>query len=166
MIRTRLVPPITLKDDKVRERVALRASEIGLVRKELAELSETLDQRTAVPRRRAADAAAVRPPARHGLQLPALGHRGLDVDPGRVLAEAIRVTEQIAAAAEAAQSKPSFYPPPESLYLSADEFEDALGAMTAVEVGSLVTVAAPREGWAPRDRGQVRNRASSSARAH
>ncbi|MGZ6212315.1 MAG: transcription-repair coupling factor, partial [Candidatus Binataceae bacterium] len=71
------------------------------------------------------------------------------VEPGRVLAEALRVTEQTAAEAETAQNKPSFYPPPESLYLSADEFEDALGAMTAVEVGSLVTVAAPREGWAP-----------------
>ena len=149
VIRTRLVPPITLKDDKVRERVALRASEIGLVRKELAELSDSLTNGLLFP----------------GAELltPLLFGRPLDtvfsylpsgtvvwiVEPGRVLAEAIRVTEQTAAAAEAAQSKPSFYPPPESLYLSADEFEDALGAMTAVEVGSLVTVAAPREGWAP-----------------
>ena len=149
MIRTRLVPPIALKDDKVRERVALRASEIGLVRKELAELSDSLTNGLLFP----------------GAELltPLLFGRPLDtvfsylpsgtvvwiVEPGRVLAEAIRVTEQTAAAAEAAQSKPSFYPPPESLYLSADEFEDALGAMTAVEVGSLVTVAAPREGWAP-----------------
>ena len=155
VIRTRLVPPIALKDDKVRERVALRASEIGLVRKELAELSDSLTNGLLFP----------------GAELltPLLFGRPLDtvfsylpsgtvvwiVEPGRVLAEAIRVTEQTAAAAEAAQSKPSFYPPPESLYLSADEFEDALGAMTAVEVGSLVTVAAPREGWAPRDRGQV-----------
>ena len=149
VIRTRLVPPITLKDDKVRERVALRASEIGLVRRELAELSDSLTNGLLFP----------------GAELltPLLFGRPLDtvfsylpsgtvvwiVEPGRVLAEAIRVTEQTAAAAEAAQSKPSFYPPPESLYLSADEFEDALGAMTAVEVGSLVTVAAPREGWAP-----------------
>ena len=149
VIRTRLVPPIALKDDKVRERVALRASEIGLVRRELAELSDSLTNGLLFP----------------GAELltPLLFGRPLDtvfsylpagtvvwiVEPGRVLAEAIRVTEQTAAAAEAAQSKPSFYPPPESLYLSADEFEDALGAMTAVEVGSLVTVAAPREGWAP-----------------
>ncbi|MGZ6227849.1 MAG: transcription-repair coupling factor [Candidatus Binataceae bacterium] len=149
VIRTRLVPPITLKDDKVRERVALRASESGLVRRELAELSDSLTNGLLFP----------------GAELltPLLFGRPLDtvfsylpsgtvvwiVEPGRVLAEAIRVTEQTAAAAEAAQSKPSFYPPPESLYLSADEFEDALGAMTAVEVGSLVTVAAPREGWAP-----------------
>ncbi|MGZ3620443.1 MAG: transcription-repair coupling factor [Candidatus Binataceae bacterium] len=149
VIRTRLVPPITLKDDKVRERVALRASEIGLVRRELAELSDSLTNGLLFP----------------GAELltPLLFGRPLDtvfsylpsgtvvwiVEPGRVLAEAIRVTEQTAAAAAAAQSKPSFYPPPESLYLSADEFEDALGAMTAVEVGSLVTVAAPREGWAP-----------------
>ncbi len=149
VIRTRLVPPIALKDDKVRERVALRASEIGLVRKELAELSDSLTNGLLFP----------------GAELltPLLFGRPLDtvfsylpsgtvvwiVEPGRVLAEALRVTGQTAAEAEAAQSKPSFYPPPESLYLGADEFEDALGAMTAVEVGSLVTVAAPREGWAP-----------------
>ena len=149
VIRTRLVPPLALKDDKVRERVALRASEIGLVRKELVELSDSLTNGLLFP----------------GAELltPLLFGRPLDtvfsylpagtvvwiIEPGRVLAEAIRVTEQTAAAAEAAQSKPSFYPPPESLYLGADEFEDALGAMTAVEAGSLVTVAAPREGWAP-----------------
>ena len=60
VIRTRLVPPIALKDDKVRERVALRASEIGLVRKELAELSDSLTNGPVVPRCRAADSAAVR----------------------------------------------------------------------------------------------------------
>ena len=120
-----------------------------MVRKELAELTETLTNGLLFP----------------GVELltPLLFGRPLDtvfsylpagtvawmIEPGRVLAEAIRVAEQTAAAAEAAQSKPSFYPAPESLYLSADEFEDALGAMTAVEAGSLVTVAAPREGWAP-----------------
>jgi len=149
LIRTRLVPPIALKDNKVRERVALRASEIGLVRKELAELSESLNNGLLFP----------------GAELltPLLFDRPLDsvfsylrrgtvawiVEPGRVLAEALRLREQVGAEAEAAQGKPSFYPLPETLYLSAEEFEDAIGAMAAVEVGSLVTVAAPREGWAP-----------------
>jgi transcription-repair coupling factor (superfamily II helicase) len=149
VIRTRLVPPIALRDDKVRERVALRASEIGLVRKELAELSDSLSNGLLFP----------------GAELltPLLFGRPLDtvfsylpsdtvvwmIEPGRVLAEALRIAGQTAAEAEAAQSKPSFYPLPESLYLDADEFEDALSAMTAVEVGSLVTMAAPREGWAP-----------------
>ena len=55
MTRTRLVPSVALKDDKLRERVALRASEIGLVRKELAELSDSLTNGLLVPRRRATD---------------------------------------------------------------------------------------------------------------
>src|SRR5262249_44005505 len=40
------------------------------------------------------------------------------------------------------------HPDPASLFLSADEFEHALADKVAVEVGSLITVAAPREGWA------------------
>ena len=149
VIRTRYVPPISLKENKLRERVALRASEIGLVRKELADLSDSLTNGLLFP----------------GAELltPMLFDCPLDtvfsylpgktvawvIEPGRVLAEALRIAEQTAAGAEAAQSKPSFHPLPESLYLGADEFEDALSAMTAAEVGSLVTVAAPREGWAP-----------------
>jgi len=149
VIRTRLVPPLALKDDKVRERVALRASEIGLVRKELAELSDSLTNGLLFP------GAELLTPLLFGQALDTVfsylpaATVGWIVEPGRVLAEAIRLAEQTAAAAEAAQSKPSFYPPPESLYLDADQFEDALGAMTAIEVGSLVTLAAPREGWAP-----------------
>jgi transcription-repair coupling factor (superfamily II helicase) len=149
VIRARHVPPAALKDDKLRERVALRASEIGLVRKELAELSDSLETGLLFP----------------GAELltPMLFGRPLDtvfdylaqntlawiIEPGRVFAEALRIVEQVAAEAAAAQAKPSFYPPPESLYLGAEDFEGALGAMTAVEIGSLVTVSAPREGWAP-----------------
>jgi len=149
VIRARHVPAIALKDHKVRERVAVRASEVGLVRKELAELSDSLQNGLLFP----------------GAELltPFLFDGSLDtvfkylpqatiawiIEPGRVLAEAIRVAEQMATEAAAAQDKPSFHPAPESLYLGADEFEDALASMAAVEVGSLVTVAAPREGWAP-----------------
>ena len=43
IMRTRYVPPSALKDAKLRERVALRAAEIGMVRKEAAELAETLE---------------------------------------------------------------------------------------------------------------------------
>src|SRR6202007_824691 len=56
--------------------------------------------------------------------------------------------EKIANEAAAAQAKPIFYPAPETLFLSTAEFEHALAGMIAVEVGSLITVAAPREGWA------------------
>jgi transcription-repair coupling factor (superfamily II helicase) len=149
VIRTRHVPPAALKDDKLRDRVALRASEIGLVRRELAELSDSIENGLLFP----------------GAELltPMLFGRPLDtffdylapdtlawiIEPGRVLGETLRIAEQIVAEAAAAQAKPSFYPPPESLYLGAEEFESALGARAAVEVGSLVTITAPREGWAP-----------------
>src|SRR5208282_5502876 len=43
IVRTRLVPPPMLKNDKLRERVALRCAEIGLVRKETAEFMEALE---------------------------------------------------------------------------------------------------------------------------
>ncbi len=70
------------------------------------------------------------------------------IEPGRILAEAERMIERIEAEASAAQAKPVFYPAPHSLYLQHEEFERALAGMTAVEVGSLVTISAPREGWA------------------
>jgi transcription-repair coupling factor (superfamily II helicase) len=148
VIRARHVPAIALKDDKVRERVAMRASEIGLVRKELAELSDSLQNGLLFP---GAELLAPflfdSPLATVFSYMPAATLAWI-VEPGRVLAEAIRVAEQVAAEAAAAQDKPSFYPTPESLYLGAEEFEDALALMAAVEVGSLVTIAAPREGWA------------------
>ena len=133
----------------MRERVALRASEIGLVRKELVELSDSLTNGLLFPGAELLTPLLFGPPLDTVFSYLPAGTVVWIIEPGRVLAEAIRVTEQTAAAAEAAQSKPSFYPAPESLYLGADEFEDALGAMTAVEAGSLVTMAAPREGWAP-----------------
>src|SRR5207248_2178769 len=39
-------------------------------------------------------------------------------------------------------------PEPAHLYLSVDEFERALSDRVAVEIGSLITISAPREGWA------------------
>ena len=70
------------------------------------------------------------------------------MEPGRILGEVSRMLERIEAEAAAAHQKPIFYPAPEALYLTADEFERAIGAFTAVEAGSLITAAAPREGWA------------------
>ncbi len=43
IIRTRLVPPSILRDKQLIDRVALRCAEIGMVRKETAELTETLE---------------------------------------------------------------------------------------------------------------------------
>ena len=43
VIRTRLVPPSILRDKHLADRVALRCAEIGMVRKETAELTETIE---------------------------------------------------------------------------------------------------------------------------
>jgi len=146
--RTRYVPPSALKDPKLRDQVALRAAEIGMVRKEAGELRETLENGLLFPGAE--------------LLMPYVYGRALDtvfdyvpagallwlIDPGRILAEANRFADTIAKETAAAALKPSFHPPPDALFLGADTFERALGNFTAVEVGSLVTVASPREGWA------------------
>ncbi len=149
IIRTRQVPAGVLRDSRLIDRVALRCAEIGMVRKEAAELTETLENGLLFP------GVELLTPMLHegGLQtvfdyLPDNALAWL-VDPGRILGEAQRFAERVAAEAEAAQQKPAFYPAPESLFMGVPEFERALSALTAVEVGSMVTVAAPREGWAP-----------------
>jgi transcription-repair coupling factor (superfamily II helicase) len=70
------------------------------------------------------------------------------IEPGRVLGEAERFAERIAAEAAAAQAKPVFYPVPAAMFLDAEGFERSLASLVSVEVGSLVTVFPPREGWA------------------
>jgi transcription-repair coupling factor (superfamily II helicase) len=69
-------------------------------------------------------------------------------DPGRIVAESQRYAERVAAEAAAAAERHTFHSAPESLYLSPAEFERAIGGFTAMEIGSLITVSAPREGWA------------------
>ena len=148
IIRTRYVPPSALKDPKMREQVVLRAAEIGMVRKEAAELAETLENGLLFPGAE--------------LLMPYAYGRALDsvfdymppnallwlVDSGRVLAEANRFADIVSNETEVAARKPAFHPAPDALFLGVDTFEKALGNFTAVEVGSLVTMAAPREGWA------------------
>jgi transcription-repair coupling factor (superfamily II helicase) len=148
LIRTRYIPPAVLKDSRLSDQVALRCAEIGMVRKEAAELAETLENGLLFP----------------GVEwlLPLLYESGLHtvfdyipanalawlIEPGRLLAEAERMAERVAAEAAAAHAKPAFYPPPETLYLELEQLERALSAMLVVEAGSLVTVTGPREGWA------------------
>src|SRR5260370_30584913 len=81
-----------------------------------------------------------------------------------MLAEANRFADTIARETAAAVQKPSFHPPPEELFLGADAVERALGNFTAVEVGSLVTMTAPREGCAAPV--EVRAQASLKLRAN
>jgi transcription-repair coupling factor (superfamily II helicase) len=148
VIRTRHVPASSLRQSKLIDRVAMRCAEIGMVRKETAELTETLENGLLFP----------------GVELiaPYISEAGLQsvfdylppttlawmIEPGRVLGEAERFAERIAAEAAAAQAKPRFYPAPAAMFLNAEEFERSLAALVSVEVGSLITVAAPREGWA------------------
>jgi transcription-repair coupling factor (superfamily II helicase) len=149
VIRTRHVPAIALRDRRLIDRVTMRCSEIGMVRKETAELIETLENGLLFP----------------GVELltPYLYESGLEsvfeyipdnavawmIEPGRMIAEAELIAERIAQEAAVAQDKPLFYPAPGQLYLAPEEFERALASMVAVEAGSLITAAAPREGWAP-----------------
>ncbi len=146
--RTRYVPPSALKDPKLAAEVALRAAEIGMVRKEAAELAETLENGLLFPGAE--------------LLMPYVYARALDsifdylprsallwmIDPGRIVAEANRFADTVSKETAAAANKPAFHPTPESLFLTVGKFENALSGFTAVEVGSLVTMAAPREGWA------------------
>jgi len=149
IIRTRYVPAAALREQRLIDQVAVRCAEIGMVRKETGELLETLQNGLLYP----------------GVELlmPYLYEDGLQsvfdylpestvlwmLEPGRILAEAQRAVERIEAEAAAALAKPSFHPALESLYLTHDLFEQAVGQTIAVEASSLVTITAPREGWAP-----------------
>ncbi|MGH7878274.1 MAG: hypothetical protein ACREQD_02130, partial [Candidatus Binataceae bacterium] len=149
IIRTRYVPAAALRENQLGDRVAIRCAEIGMVRKETAELLETIENGLLFP----------------GVELltPYLYESGLQsvfdyvpeqavawmLEPCLILAEDERLIDRLDAEAAAAQAKPVFYPAPATLYLRLEELERALSATTAVEAGSLITVAAPREGWAP-----------------
>jgi transcription-repair coupling factor (superfamily II helicase) len=149
IIRTRYVAPAALKQKELADAAALRAAEIGMVRKEAAELAETLETGLLFPGAE--------------MLMPFVYTQPLDpvfsylpentvawlMDPGRVVAEAARVGEVVKNEAAAAQARPSFYPQPEALYLGAEDLERHLSQIVAVEAGSLVTALAPREGWAP-----------------
>jgi transcription-repair coupling factor (superfamily II helicase) len=149
IVRARFVPPTMLRDKHLRDEVAVRAADVGMVRKEAEELAETLENGLLFP------GAEFLMPFAYGRPLDTIFDYLPDstvawlVDPGRIIAEALRFCEKVESEALAAAEKPIFHPTPESIYLRADELETALAAMTAVEVGSLVTMMAPRKGWAP-----------------
>ena len=119
IMRTRYVPPSALKDPKLREQVALRAAEIGMVRKEAAELSETLENGLLFP------GAELLMPYAYGRALDSVfdympaGSLLWLIDPGRVLAEANRFADIVNNETAAAAQKPAFHPAPESLFVSA-----------------------------------------------
>jgi transcription-repair coupling factor (superfamily II helicase) len=149
VISSRYVAAKSLKDHKLHERVGTRAAEIGLLKKELAEINEALENGLLFP----------------GVErlLPYIYPAGLDSlfaylpentlvwmqESGRVLAEAGKFAERVAQEAERCQNVPVFYPEPQLLYLSLAELEQALDRLPAVQANSLTMLAAPREGYAP-----------------
>src|ERR1700683_352865 len=119
-----------------------------MVRKEAAELSEALENGLLFP------GAELLMPYAYGRPLDSVfdympaGTLLWLVDPGGVLAEANRFADIVNNETAAAAQKPAFHPAPESLFVGADAFERALGNFTAVEVGSRLTRAEQRGGWA------------------
>ena len=149
VIRTRHVAAAVLHERRLVDLIAMRCAEIGMVRKETGELTETLENGLLFP-----GVELAMPYLFEGGLKPVLDYVPKNavawmIDPGRILGEAERLAEKIANEAAAAQARHAFYPAPEALYLDTEELEGALSAMVAVEVGSLITAAAPREGWAP-----------------
>ena len=105
-----------LKSKAVLDEVALRAAEIGMIRKEAAELAETLETGLLFP-----GAELLMPYVyRHPLDsifayIPDNAVAWL-MDPGRIVAEAYRRTDLINAEASAAQARPNFSrSPPRSI---------------------------------------------------
>jgi transcription-repair coupling factor (superfamily II helicase) len=148
VVRTRFVVPAELKARRLGAAVAVRAADLGMVRKEAGELTEHLENGLLFP------GAELLMPYLYGGALETLLDYLPDttlawlIDPGRIIAEAARYAETVAGEAAAAAEKPSFHPRPDSLFLAPEQLERALERFAAVEIGSLVTVAPPREGWA------------------
>ncbi|HVA80748.1 MAG TPA: DEAD/DEAH box helicase, partial [Candidatus Binataceae bacterium] len=149
IVRTRFVAPEALKELRVRDRAAVRAADIGMVRKEAGELAETLDNGLLFP------GAELLMPYVYGARLELIadylpaGAVWWLVDAGRIRAEADHFATKVAEEAAIAAGVPRFFPEPALMYQDADELERALEKFAAVEIGSLITAMRPREGWAP-----------------
>ena len=148
VIPARFVPPVALRERKLRDRTELRAAEIGLVRKEVAELTEALENGLLFP----------------GVEnlMPYMFDQPLDtlfdffpegaltwlVEPGRIIAQAQRFADRIAQEAEQNLARHAYFPPPETLFLEAADLEARLEKLVSVDVGSVVTVRSPQTGYA------------------
>jgi transcription-repair coupling factor (superfamily II helicase) len=146
IVRTRYVAAGALKDDRIVNQVALRAAEIGLVRKESAELLELLESGLLFP------GVELLMPYLEGGPLGTVFDYLPDaallwmVEAGRGLAAVHEYAARVDAEATSAQERSVFYPPPEMLYLTTSEWERTVEARTAVETGALITVAPPEAG--------------------
>jgi transcription-repair coupling factor (superfamily II helicase) len=149
VIPARFVPPGALRERKLRDRVELRAAEIGLVRKEVAELTEALENGLLFP----------------GVEnlMPYMFDQPLDtvfdflppqaiawmVEPGRIVAQAQRFADRIALEAEQNLARHAYFPSPETLFLDAAKVQARLEQLVTVDVGSIVSLRTPQAGYAP-----------------
>jgi transcription-repair coupling factor (superfamily II helicase) len=167
-IAARLVPPGAVRERKLRERVELRSAELALVRKEVAELTETLETGLLFPGVENLLPYMYEAPLETLFDYLPAGALWWLFEPGRVLAQAHSFAEQVAAAAAANLEQHRFFPDPASLYLSVDELRQRWEGQTVVEVGSLVTMRGPQEGYAPpievHSKPSLRLRAAGEAR--
>src|SRR5579875_2789372 len=131
-IAARLVAPTAIKDRRLRDQVERRAAEIDLVRKEVGELTETLETGLLFP------GVENLLPYMHEEPLGTLfdylpeGALLWLVEPGRLLAQATSFAEQVAQAADNNQAHHSFFPRPDSLYLEVAELQERLARWPAV----------------------------------
>jgi transcription-repair coupling factor (superfamily II helicase) len=144
IVRARHIAASALKDERVLERVRIRAAEIELVRKESGELLESLESGLLFP----------------GVEMlqPYLYLDGMAslfdympantilwlVEPGRVLAEAINFDARVAAEAEAAQARHVFYPSPTATFANSEDLRRHFEGLLTVEINPLIVLAPPR----------------------
>ncbi|HEY2105643.1 MAG TPA: transcription-repair coupling factor [Candidatus Binataceae bacterium] len=149
VIPARFVAPGALRDRRLRDRVELRGAEIGLVRKEVAELTEALENGLLFP----------------GVEnlMPYMFDQPLEtlfdflprsavtwlVEPGRIIAQAHRFADRIAQEAEQNLERHAYFPSPETLFLDADDLQTRLDQLLTVDAGSVVTLRTPQAGYAP-----------------
>ncbi len=148
VIPARFIPPAALRDKRLRDRVELRAAEIGLVRKEVAELTEALESGLLFPGvENLLPYMFDEPLATLFDFLPADAITWL-VEPGRIIAQAQRFADRVADEAEQNQSRHTYFPPPETLFLDAADLQRRLEERVTVDVGSVVTLRTPQAGYA------------------
>jgi len=148
VIPARFIPPAALRDKRLRDRVELRAAEIGLVRKEVAELTEALESGLLFPGvENLLPYMFDEPLATLFDFLPADAITWL-VEPGRIIAQAQRFADRVADEAEQNQSRHTYFPPPETLFLDAADLHRRLEERVTVDVGSVVTLRTPQAGYA------------------
>ncbi len=148
VIPARFIPPAALRDKRLRDRVELRAAEIGLVRKEVAELTEALESGLLFPGVENLLPYMFDEPLATLFDFLPAGAITWLVEPGRIIAQAQRFADRIADESEQNQSRHTYFPPPETLFLDAADLQRRLEERVTVDVGSVVTLRTPQAGYA------------------